>query len=330
MIRRRMITSAGATVVAPLAVRAQTQQRQRQRRVGVFMDLSAQDARTQARLAAFAQSLQEAGWTIGRNISVEYRWRVEGEATLRDSARELADFAPEVVLGSSTPVTAMLRQVMPQTPIVFVAVIDPVGAGFVESFGRPGGNITGFTTIDYGLSAKWVEMLKEIAPTLVRVAVLADPGLQSTRGQVDNIATAATMLGLSIVPVDIRDPAALERDLVAFAAAPNGGVVATASPLTGLHRDLIIRLAAEHRLPAIYPYNHFAPAGGLIAFGPDLVEPFRNAAGYIDRILRGAKPADLPVQAPTKIDLTINLRTARVLGLTIPPSLLLRAEEVIE
>jgi putative tryptophan/tyrosine transport system substrate-binding protein len=328
MKRRRAIASAGAILVGPAVVRGQTQQRQR--RVGMFLDLPAVDARAQARLAAFAQGLQEAGWTIGRNMRVEYRWRVEGEAALRASAQELADFAPEVVLGSSTPVTAMLRQVMPHTPIVFVAVIDPVGAGFVESFGRPGGNITGFSTIDYGVSAKWVEMLKEIAPTLARVAVLADPGLQSTRGQVDNIAAAAAKLGLSIVPVDLRDGSTVEREIAAFAAVPEGGIVATASPLTGLHRDLIIRLAAAHRLPAIYPYDHFAPAGGLIAFGPDLVEPFRNAAGYIDRILRGARPADLPVQAPSKIDLTINLRTARSLGLTIPPSLLLRAEEVIE
>lgn len=328
MRRRRIITAAGAIAAVPTLARAQAQQRQR--RVGVFLDLPPQDARAQARLAAFAQGLQEAGWTIGRNLRVEYRWREDGAAALLASARELASFGPEVVLGSSTPVVATLRQVMPQTPIVFVAVNDPVGAGFVESFARPGGNVTGFSAIDYGISAKWVEMLKEIAPALQRVAVLADPGLQSTRGQVDNIGTAAAQLGLSIVPVDIRDATTIERELTAFATTPNGGIVATASPLTGLHRDLIIRLAATHRLPAIYPYDHFAPAGGLIAFGPDLVEPFRNAAGYIDRILKGAKPTELPVQAPSKIDLTINLRTAQTLDIKIPPSLLLRAEEVIE
>ena len=327
MKRRAVIAALGAALATPLPATAQTS---RARRVGVFLDLPAQDARAQARLAAFAQGLQENGWTIGRNLRVEFRWRVEGEAAMRAAAQELAAFAPEVVLGSSTPVVAMLRSVMPDTPIVFVAVTDPVGAGFVESFARPGGNVTGFSTIDYGMSAKWVEMLKEVSPTLTRVAVLADPALQSTSGQTDSIDAAAAKLGLAVVPVDLRDAAAMERDLVAFADVPNGGIIVTAGTLTGLHRDLIIRLAATHRLPAIYPYDHFAPAGGLIAFGPSLVEPFRSAAGYIDRILKGAKPAELPVQAPNKIDLTINLRTARALGLTIPPSLLLRAEEVIE
>jgi len=328
-MRRRRIGGALAASVAASSF-ATAQAPQRLRRVGVVLDLPADDARAQARLAAFAQGLQQAGWTIGRNLRVEYRWRSEGEAALRATAREIADFAPEVVLGSSSPVITMLRQAMPDVPIVFVAVTDPVGAGFVASFARPGGNVTGFSTIDYDLGGKWVEMLKEIAPTLTRVAVLADPALPSTRGQIDSIAAAAAKLGLALVAVDIRDTATLERDIAAFAAAPNGGIVATASSLTGLHRDLIIRLAAAHRLPAIYPYDHFAPAGGLIAFGPDLVEPFRSAAGYVDRILKGAKPADLPVQAPSKIDLTLNLRTARALGLTIPPSLLLRAEEVIE
>lgn len=326
MIRRRATLAAiAAAFVTPAAAQAP-----RARRVGVLLDLPAQDARAQARLAAFAQGLQEAGWTIGRNLRVEFRWRVEGEAALRAVAEELAGFAPEVVLGSSTPVIAMLRRVMPETPIVFVAVTDPVGAGFVENFARPGGNVTGFSTIDYSMSGKWVEMLKEISPPLERIAVLADPALQSTRGQVDSIAAAAAKLGLSVMAVDIRVAATLEHDIAAFAAASNGGIVVTATPFAGLHRDLIIRLAATHRLPAIYPYDHFAPAGGLMAFGPDLVEPFRGAAGYIDRILKGAKPADLPVQAPSKVDLIINLGTARALGLTIPPSLLLRAEEVIE
>lgn len=328
MKRRALIAVMGAGATASVATAAQAQQRQR--RIGVFLDLAANDPRAQARLAALAQGLQEAGWTIGRNLRVEYRWRVEGEAALRAAAEELASLAPEVVLGSSTPVTAMLRRVMPQTPIVFVTVTDPVGAGFVESFARPGGNVTGFSTIDYALSAKWVEMLKEVAPGLSRIAVLVQSGLPSTRGQMDSIAIAAAKLGLAIVPIDLGDAAGIERELAAFAAMPDGGIVGTASPLTGLHRDLIIRLAAKHRLPAIYPYDHFAPAGGLISFGPDLEDSFRTAAGYIDRILKGTRPADLPVQAPTRIELTINLRTARELGLTIPPSLLLRAEEVIE
>jgi len=328
MRRRLIIAAAAAGTLAPVLAGAQSGQRPR--RLAVFMDVPADDPRAQTRLAAFAQGLQEAGWTIGRNLRVEYRWRAENPENLRATARELVASAPDVILGSSSPVIAALRAATQDIPIVFVAVIDPVGAGFVESFARPGGMVTGFSTIDFELGGKWLEILKELAPGLTEVAVLVDPSLPSMPGQIASLEAAAAKLGVALARIDLRDRARLVQDLAAFAAKPGRGIVATAGPLTGLHRDLIIRLAAEHRLPAIYPYDHFAPAGGLIAFGPDLAAQWRSAAGYVDRILKGAKPADLPVQAPTKIDLIINLRTAGELAITIPASLLQRAEEVIE
>ena len=326
MRRRNAIAGLGVALTASPVAHAQT----RGRMIAAFIDVPAGDVRGQTRVAAFAQGLQEAGWMIGRNLRVEYRWRGDDAQSLRDTARELLALNPDAILASSTPVTAAFQSLGSKVPVVFVAVTDPVGAGFVESFARPGGNFTGFSTIDYTIGGKWVEILKEMSPTLRAAAVLIDGSLPSMAGQIASIEAAADQLGVTLTKIELRDAGALEQSLVAFAAAADGGIIATASPLAGLHRDLIIRIAAAHRLPAIYPYDHFAAAGGLAAFGPDLVDAFRGAAGYVGRILRGARPSELPVQAPSKIDLILNLRTARALDLTLTPSLLLRADEVIE
>ncbi len=322
------VAQLGAVALGPFAALAQTGGRPR--RIGVFMDLAAEDARGQTRLAAFLQGLQEAGWSVGRNVRIEYRWRAADADRLRASVRELVGQAPDVILASSSPVVAALQRETRSIPIVFVAVIDPVSAGFVESFARPGANLTGFTAIDSGTSGKWLEILKEVAPGLRGVAVLSDPALPSMASQLAAIAAGAAALGLTPTTIDVRDPDEIERALGAFAREPHGGIVVTASASSAANREFIIMLAARHRLPAIYPYDHFVVAGGLIAYGPDLVDPFRRAAGYVDRILKGARPADLPVQSPTKLELIVNLKTAKALGLTIAPSFLLRADEVIE
>ena len=328
MKRRALAMQLTAAALGPAVARAQTGGRPR--RIGVFMDVPAGDARAQTRLAAFLQGLQEAGWSVGRNVRIDYRWRPMDAQDWRVGARELIGLAPDVILGSSTPVIAALQRETRSLPIVFVTVIDPVGAGFVESFARPGGNMTGFTSIDFEVGGKWLEILKEVAPGLRRVAVLSDPSIPSTIGQLKVIEAAAVLLDLALTIVDVRDANEIERALVAFAGTPHGGIVVTATSAAGAHREHIITLAARHRLPAVYPYDHFAIAGGLIAYGPDLVLPFRSAAGYVDRILKGARPADLPVQAPTTIEMIINLATAKTLGLTIPQTILLRADEVIE
>jgi len=325
--RREFITLLGGAAAWPLAARAQ--QPDRMRRIGVLMYLAADDPETQARLAAFTQALQQLGWSDGRNLRIDTRWATADD--IRTHAAELAALAPDVlVAGTGTATAAPLLQATRTVPIVFVTVIDPVGAGFVASLARPGGNATGFTMFEYGMSAKWLELLKEIAPRVTRAAVLRDPAIASGIGQFAAVQAVAPSLGVELSPVDVRDAGEIERAVTAFASGLNGGLIVTASGSATGHRQPIIALAARHRLPAVYSGRHYATAGGLISYGPDLNDQFRRAAGYVDRILKGEKPADLPVQAPTKYELVVNLKTAKALGLDVPPTLLSTADEVIE
>jgi putative ABC transport system substrate-binding protein len=327
--RRAFITLLGGAVAAgPPA--ASGQQSGRVRRIGVLMPLPADDPVVQARVAAFAQGLQQSGWTIGRNVQIDTRWAAADADRIRSHAAELVALAPDVILTSGNAGVAPLLQVSRTVPIVFAIVPDPVGAGFVDSLARPGGNATGFIAYEYSLGAKWLELLKQIAPSINRAAVLRDATLASGPGQFAAIQSVAPSLGVELTPVNVRDPGEIERAVTTFARSGNGGLITTGSAATALHRDLIIALAARHRLPAVYIERFFVTAGGLISYGPDFVDQFRHAAGYVDRILKGEKPADLPVQAPTKYELVINLKTAKALGLTVPDSLLARADEVIE
>jgi putative ABC transport system substrate-binding protein len=327
--RREFITLLGGAAAAwPLAVRAQPTT-ERVRRIGVLMNFTADDPEGQARIAAFHQGLQEWGWTLGRNARIDVRWGAFDADSSRHYATELVALAPEVIVASASAAMGVLQQ-MRTVPIVFVSIIDPVGAGFVESLARPGGNVTGFTNFEYGLSGKWLELLKEIAPSVTRAAVLREAAVASGIGQWAIIQAVAPSLGIELRPIDLRDPGEIERGVLAFAREPNCGLIIVGAPSGAVHRDLIITLAARHRLPAVYPYPYFAHSGGLVSYGPDVVSQVRRAAGYVDRILKGAKPADLPVQAPTKYELVINLKTAKSLGLDVPPSLLARADEVIE
>jgi putative tryptophan/tyrosine transport system substrate-binding protein len=328
MKRREFITLLGGAAAWPLAVQAQ--QREKMRRVGVLMNRTADDPQSPVRLAAFLQGLQEAGWTDGRNVRIEYLWGANDVERSRNYAAELVALAPDVILASGSAAVAALQQATRTLPIVFVTVVDPVGSGFVDSLARPGGNITGFPLFEYGISGKWLELLKEIAPPVTRVAVLRDPALASGGGQLGAIQSVAPSFGVEWSPVNMRDAGEIERGVTAFARSPNGGLIVTGSTLATLHRDLIVALAARHRLPAIYPQRYYLTGGGLISYGADTTDPYRRAAGYVDRILKGEKPADLPVQAPTKYELVINLKTARALGLEVPPTLLARADEVIE
>jgi putative ABC transport system substrate-binding protein len=329
MKRREFITLLGGAATAwPLAARAQ--QGERMRRIGVLMGQAANDPEGQARVAAFFQGLQELGWSVGRNVRIDIRWSAGDADDTRKYAAELVAVAPDVILASTTPSAAALLQATRTVPIVFTVVADPVGAGFVDSLARPGGNATGFITFEYGLAAKWPELLKEIAPGTTRAAVLRDPTITSGIGQFAAIQTAAPSLGMEIVPVNVRDAGEIERAVASFARVGISGLIVTGSPLVALHRDLIIMLAARHKLPAVYSNRFFVADGGLMAYGPDLVGQHRPAAGYVDRILKGEKPADLAVQAPTKYELVINLKTAKTLGLTVPDTLLARADEVIE
>jgi putative ABC transport system substrate-binding protein len=297
----------------------------------VLIATAADDREGQARNAAFLQGLEQLGWSVGRNVRIDTRWATTNADDLRRHAAELAALAPDVILAATGTVTvAPLLQATRTVPIVFAIVIDPVGAGFVASLARPGGNATGFLMFEYGLSGKWLELLKRIAPGVTRVAVLRDPAIASGIGQFAAIQGAAPSLGMELSPVDARDAPEIERAVTAFARSGNGGLIVTASPVAARHRDLIATLAARHRLPAVYGTRHYVAAGGLISYGPDQIDQFRRAAGYVDRILKGEKPADLPAQAPTKYELVINLKTAEALGITIPPSLLARADEVIE
>ena len=326
--RRELLAALGGAAAAwPLAARAQ--QGERVRRIGVFMNLAADDPEGQARLTGFLRGLQESGWADGRNAHIDTRWGTDAGST-RKYAAELVALAPDVILASASVATSALQQTTRTVPIVFVSVVDPVGAGFVESLARPGGNLTGFSVFEYGLSGKWLELLKEIAPGVTRAAVLRDPSVGSGIGQYAIIQAVAPSFGVELHPIDVRDPREIERAVAAFARVPNGGLIIVAAPSVSVHRQLIITLAARHQLPAVYPIPYLTRSGGLIAYGANIVDSYRRAAGYVDRILKGEKPADLPVQAPTKYELTINLKTARALGLDVPPTLLARADEVIE
>jgi ABC-type uncharacterized transport system substrate-binding protein len=326
--RRDFIALTGGAAAAwPLAARAQ--QGERIRRIGVLMYLPADDPEGQARFAALVQALTQLGWTEGRNLRIDTRWANADD--IRSHAMELAALAPDVlVAGTGTATVAPLLQATRTVPIVFVSVIDPVGAGFVASLAQPGGNATGFTIFEFSMSGKWLEVLKEIAPGVTRAAVLRDPAVASGIGQFGAVQIVAPSLGVQVTPVDVRDAGEIERALTAFARGLNGGLIVTGTALAFVHRDLIISLANRHRLPAVYWHRRFVASGGLISYGPDTIDPFRRAAGYVDRILKGEKPADLPVQAPTKYELVINLKTAQALGLEVPPVLLARADEVIE
>jgi putative tryptophan/tyrosine transport system substrate-binding protein len=329
MRRREFITLLGGAGAAwPLAARAQ--QDERVRRVGVLAYWTADDAEGHGRLAAFTQALAQSGWSEGRNLHIDARATANADE-LRRHAAELVALAPDVILAATgTATVAALLQTTRSVPIVFATVIDPVGAGFVASLAKPGGTTTGFTIYEYSMSGKWLELLKEIAPAATRVAVLRDPAVASGIGQFGAVQIVAPSLGVVVSPVDLRDTGEIERAIAAFARSPNGGLIRTGSAMGIVHRDLIVRLAARHRLPAVYPGRFHVTAGGLISYGPDLIDQFRRAASYVDRILKGEKPSDLPVQAPTKYELVINLKTARALGLDVPAPVLARADEVIE
>jgi putative tryptophan/tyrosine transport system substrate-binding protein len=289
----------------------------------------ADDPEFQARVGAFLQALALLGWTIGRNVRIDARWVVNA-GDIRRHAAELAALAPDVILAHGSSLLGPLQQATRSVPIVFVNVADPIGGGFVDSLARPAGNATGFMAFEYSISGKWLELLKQIAPGVTRVAVLRDPGQASGTGQFGVMQGMAPPLRVEVSPVNMRDPGETERAVAAFARAPNGGLIVVAGPSAVIHRELIITLAAQHKLPTVYFERSFVDAGGLISYGPDHVDPFRRAAGYVDRILKGEKPADLPVQAPTKYELVINLKAAKAIGLTVPDTLLARADEVIE
>jgi putative tryptophan/tyrosine transport system substrate-binding protein len=326
--RRDFITLLGGAAAWPVAARAQ--QREQMRRIGVLMNLGSDDAEGQARNAAFLQGLQELGWTVGRNVRIEYRWGAGDAELFRRHGLELVALAPDVILAGGGAVVPSLLQATRTIPIVFTLTPDPVGAGFVESLARPGGNATGFTIFEYGISGKWLELLKEIAPHVTRAAVIRDPAIAAGLGLWGAIQSVAPSLGVELRPLGVRDAGEIERVVTAFARSSNGGLIVTGSTLATVHRELITTLAARYRLPAVYPQRSFVTVGGLISYGPDSIDPYRQAAGYVDRILKGERPADLPVQAPTKYELVINLKTAKALGLEIPTSVLARADEVIE
>jgi putative tryptophan/tyrosine transport system substrate-binding protein len=328
--RRTFITLLGGAAAGwPIAARAQ--QFDRMRRIGVLMAATADDPEYQPRMKAFQQGLALLGWTEGRNVRVDTRWAGTDADDIRKHAVELAALAPDVILaGSGTTTVAPLLQATRIVPIVFVVVIDPVGAGFVASLARPGGNATGFLLYEYSISGKWLELLKEIAPHVTQVAVLRDPATAAGIGQFAAIQAVAPPFRVEVIPLDVRDGGEVERAVAAFAREANGGLIVTASPEASRHRGLIVTLTARHRLPAVYPYRSFVIDGGLISYGPDMVDQYRRAAGYVGRILNGEKPADLPVQAPTKFELVINLKTATALGLDVSPQLLAHVDEVIE
>jgi putative tryptophan/tyrosine transport system substrate-binding protein len=329
MRRREFITLLGGAAAAwPLAARAQ--QSDRMRRIGVLNGQAANDADAQANIAAFLQGLQQLGWTDGRNARIDHRWAAGNPADIRKYAAELVALAPDVILATGASPLGPLLQATRTVPIVFAIVPDPVGAGFVDSLSRPGGNTTGFMQAEYNLSGKWLELLKQIAPGVTRAAVLRDPAITAGIGQFAIIQSVAPAVGVEVSPVNVRDAAEIERAVTAFARTPNSGLILTASALSVVHRDLIVTLAARHKLPAVYYRRLFVIGGGLISYGADFLDQFRRAAGYVDRILKGEKPADLPVQAPTKYELVINLKTAKTLGFEIPSSILARADEVIE
>jgi len=318
----------GNAAAWPLTARAQ--RGEQMRRIGVIVPASPDDASFQTWIGVFLQSLGQLGWSIGSNVGIDTHWATANAATIRRHAAELAALAPDVILTAGTSTTGPMLQAARTVPIVFATIVDPVGAGLIDSLARPGGNATGFLLFEFSLGGKWLELLKQIAPTITQVAVLRDAGTTSGTGQFAAIQAVAPSLKVDVVPINMREAGDLERAVAAFARSPNGGLIVTGSGLSILHRDLIISLAAQYKLPAIYYERFFAAAGGLISYGSDRIELYRLAAGYVDRILKGEKPADLPVQAPTKFELVINLKTAKALGLTVPPALLATATETIQ
>ena len=327
--RRDFFTSlGGAAVTWPLAVRAQPPDRMR--RISVLLPATADDAVAHARVGAFLQELQQFGWSIGRNVRIDMRWASGGDPDIRRHAAELAALGPDVILAHGSSTVGPLLHATRTVPIVFPAAVDPVGAGYAESLARPGGNVTGFLSFEYGLGGKWLELLKQLAPGVRRIAVLRDPQTSSGPAQFGVIQAAAASHHVEVDPTNISDASQIERVFATVARASNVGLIVTGSNKAQSYRDLIIRLAAHHKLPAIYYERSFVAAGGLVSYGPDFLDQYRRAAAYVDRILKGEKPADLPVQAPTKFELVINLKTAKALGITVPPALLARADEVIE
>ena len=329
MRRREFITLLGGTA-ATWSFPAHAQQPEQMRRVGMLFGIAADDPNAQAEYAAFLQGLQQLGWTEGRNVRIDRRWAGGNAADLRKYAAELVALVPDVILSVGSASVGPLLEATHAVPIVFVITPDPVGAGYVDSLSRPGGNATGFMMFEYSLCGKWLELLKEIAPGVTRAAVLRDPAIAAGVGQFAVIQSVAPALGVEVNPVSVRDATEIERAVTAFAQSANGGLILTASPLSGVHRDLITTLATRLKLPAVYGERSYVAVGGLISYGPNFFDQCRRGASYVDRILKGEKPADLPVQAPTKYELVINLKTAKALGLTFPPSILARADDVIE
>ena len=328
MKRREFITLLGGAVAWPLTARAQ--QPEQMRRIGVLMNVAADDPEAEARNTSFMQGLRELGWTVGGNLRIDYRWAAGDADRLSRDAAELVALAPDVVLASGTSTVGPLQRTTLTVPIVFAGVADPVGAGFIDSLARPGGNTTGFVQFEFGLTSKWLELLKEISPGITRVAVLREPGLTAAIAQFAALQAVAPSLRVELVPLNFRDPADIERTVAGFARSPSDGMVVTSGPLASVHRNIIITTAARHKLPAVYVSRYTVVDGGLVSYGPDFVDQYRQAASYVDRILKGEKPAELPVQVPTKYNLIVNLKTAKALGLDVPPALLARADEVIE
>ena len=329
--RREFITLLGGAAATPsllwpLAARAQ----QGVRRIGIMMNLAADDPEGQARVAAFLQGLQETGWAVGRNAQIDIRWGMGDPERIRKNVTKLIALTPDAIFATTFPTVVALQQATRTVPIVFAGLFDPVGAGLVTSLARPGGNTTGFASFEYGLSVKWLELLKQVAPRVTRVAVLRDSLTPVGIGQLAAIQGVAPSFGVELTPIVVRDAAEIEPAVAAFARSPDDGLIVTIGTLTDAHRDIIGEIAARHRLPAVYPFPFFVRSGGLISYGTDITDLYRRAAGYVDRILKGEKPADLPVQQPTKVQLAINIKAAKALGLEVPPALLARADEVIE
>ena len=329
-MRRRDFISGIAGLAAAWPVAARAQQPERVRRIGALMNLTANDPLLVRRLSVFMQTLRQLGWSADENVRIDTRWSGGDAQRMRRYAKELVALAPDVLITAGGSHVGALQEATRTVPIIFVQVTDPVGAGLVASLARPGGNTTGFTLFEYGMAAKWLELLKDIAPRVTRAGVIRNPAAAGGTGQWGAIQSVAPSFGVELSPVDVRDADEIKRAVATFGRVSNSGLIVTSNSLAGRHRDLIIALAAKHRLPAVYFQSHFVTSGGLASYGPDFIEEYRQAAGYVDRILKGEKPADLPVQSPTKYELAINLKTAKALGLEVPPSVLVRADEVIE
>jgi len=328
MRRRAFLVGLAGAAACPVASWAQ--QAERMRRIGVLMPAAVDDLDAQDRIAAFQRTLQQLGWTNGGNVRIDYRWSTSDAEAMRKNAADLVALGPDVILANGSASMGPLLQTTRTVPIVFVTVADPVGAGYVNSLARPGGNATGFVLYEFGIGAKWLELLKEIAPRVTRAGVVRDASISAGVGQFAAIQSVAPSFGVELTPINVSDATEIERAIADFARGSNGGLVVTGGPLAVTHRNLIATLAARHKLPTVCFRRIMVTSGGLISYGPDLIEHFRQAAGYVDRILKGEKPADLAVQAPTKYELVINLKIAKALGLEIPPTLLARADEVIE